>query len=140
MPLLKTYDLFLSHSWKYNDDYYRLESLLLKARFFKWRNYSVPIHRPLIDPNSPVSVRQLEGLIHNQVKPANCVLIIGGMDACYSEWVQKEIEIAQYYFKPILAIYPIGNVRMPKVVKDAAIELVSWRTESIVSAIRRNSI
>ena len=34
MPELKTYDLFLSHAWRYNDDYYRLEKMLKEAPLF----------------------------------------------------------------------------------------------------------
>ena len=140
MPALKTYDLFLSHTWRYNDDYYRLEQLLRNASNFKWRNYSVPVHDPLVDPNSPVGKRHLESLLNKQIRPANCVLIIGGMDAGYSEWVPKEIRLAQSYSKPIIAIYPRGNVRMPVGIQNAAHEIVNWNTLSIVSAIRRNSI
>ena len=39
MPELKTYDVFISHAWTYNSDYYRLVEMLDKAPNFKWRNY-----------------------------------------------------------------------------------------------------
>ena len=35
MPPLKTYDLFISHAWKYDDDYYRLVKLLENAIYFR---------------------------------------------------------------------------------------------------------
>ncbi|MCK6601610.1 MAG: TIR domain-containing protein [Bacteroidetes bacterium] len=140
MPDLKTYDLFLSHAWRYNDDYYRLEKMLKEAPLFKWRNYSVPVHDPLIDPNTTVGKAKLTELLDRQVRPVNCVIIIGGMYAAYSEWILKEIKLAQSYNKPIIAVYPWGQLNMPKVVQDAADELVNWQTSSIVSAIRRNSI
>lgn len=97
MPSLKTYDLFLSHAWKYNEDYYRLEEMLKDANLFKWRNYSVPIHDPLINPNHPVGKVKLTHLLNKQLKPVNCVLIIGGMYAAHSEWILKEIEIASNF-------------------------------------------
>jgi len=89
MPELKTYDLFLSHSWRYNDDYYRLEKMLKEALFFKWRNYSVPKHDPLIDPNTYVGKAKLTELLDRQVKPVNCVLILGGMYDAHSEYSYK---------------------------------------------------
>ena len=46
MPTLKTYDVFISHAWKYSDDYDRIVEFLNKAPNFKWRNYSVPRHDP----------------------------------------------------------------------------------------------
>lgn len=140
MPELKTYDLFLSHAWRYNADYYRLEDMLDQARLFSWRNYSVPEHDPLIDPDTSVGKAKLTSLLDKQVRPVNCVLILGGMYAAYSEWVLKEIKLAQAYDKPIIGIYPWGQQNMPLAIQNAADELVGWNTNSIVNAIRRNSI
>lgn len=47
MPDLKTYDLFISHAWKYGEEYSRLVSLLKGAPYFKYRNYSAPEDKPL---------------------------------------------------------------------------------------------
>jgi hypothetical protein len=140
MPELKTYDLFLSHAWSYNDDYYRLERMLKEATLFNWRNYSVPVNNPLVDPNTIVGKAKLTQLLDNQVKPVNCVLILGGMYVAHSEWILKEIKLAQSYNKPIVAIYPWGQTNMPKVVQDVAHEIVNWQTSSIVAAIRRQSL
>jgi hypothetical protein len=140
MPELKTYDLFLSHAWRYNDDYYNLEKMLKQAPLFYWRNYSVPKHDPLIDPNTLVGRAKLIELLDGQVKPVNCVLILGGMYAAHSDWIKKEIEIAKSYKKPIIGVYPWGQQNMPLVVQNAANELVGWNTSTIVAAIRRHSI
>ena len=67
------------------------------------------------------------------------VLILGGVYATYSKWINKEIYLAEEGFsqpKPIIAVRPRGNKRVSLVVKDAADEIVSWNTESIVEAIR----
>lgn len=140
MPALKTYDLFISHAWKYNEDYYRIEEFLEKAPLFKWRNYSVPEHDPLIKPDSRVGREKLLGMLDIQIRPSNCILILGGMYATYSEWINKEILIAEKYGKPIIGIYPWGQKRMPSIIKDAASEIVGWNTNSIVNAIRKYSI
>lgn len=140
MPALKTYDLFLSHAWRHNTDYYYLEKLLKGASNFYFRNYSVPIHNPLINPNTPVGKRILISEIDQQVRPVNCVLILSGMYAAHSEWIEKEIKIAQKYRKPIIGVKPRGQQRIPLIVQSVANEIVAWNTASIVSAIRKNSI
>lgn len=140
MPQLKKYDLFLSHSWKYDFDYNRLVSLLRAAPLFDWRNYSVPEHDPLIDPGTTVGKQKLTDLLEKQVRPVNCVIILSGMYAHHSSWIQKEIELAQYYSKPILGVRPWGQINVPVVVQNAAHEIVGWNTDSIVSAIRRISL
>ncbi|ABN53658.1 MAG TPA: nuclease [Hungateiclostridium thermocellum] len=140
MPNLKIYDLFISHAWKYNDDYYRLVDLLNKAPNFKWRNYSVPQHDPVIDPDDPVDQKTLIEELKGQIRPVNCVLILSGMYAAYSFWIQKEIDISVDYGKPIIGIKPWGQERIPKAVSDVAIEIVGWNTDAIVEAIRKHSL
>lgn len=58
----------------------------------------------------------------------------------HRKWIQKEIEIAQYYNKPIIAIRPRGAERMPQELSDIANVIVNWNTDSIVEAIRNYSI
>jgi hypothetical protein len=140
MPALRFYSLFLSHAWKYNSDYYNLERLLKSANNFRFRNYSVPTHNPLIDPKSRVGKNILSKELDQQLKPVNCVLILSGMYAAHSEWIQKEILIAQKYGKPIIGVRPRSQKRVPLLVQYSASEIVSWNTTSIISAIRRNSI
>ena len=88
----KTYNIFISHAWKYNEHYYRLENMLKNAPNFLWRNYSVPKHDPKIDPNTPVGKRTLKKELEKQVKPSSCVIVIAGMYSHYREWIQEEIK------------------------------------------------
>ena len=140
MPELKNYDLFISHAWAYIEPYYKLISLLDAASNFKYRNYSVPKHDPLVDPGTPVGERTLTNQLDGQIKHVNCVLIIAGMYSAYKFWIQKEIDLAKSYNKPIIGLTPFGQERTPIVVQEAAIEMVSWNTSSIVTAIRKHSL
>lgn len=140
MPELKTYDLFISHAWKYNEDYYRLVDMLNEAPNFKWRNYSVPEHDPVLDPDDPGDQETLIKELEEQIRPVNCVLILSGMYVAHSFWIQKEIDISLEYDKPIIGIKPWGHERVPKAVSDVAKEIVGWNTSSIVEAIRKYSL
>ena len=71
--------------------------------------------------------------------PCGVVLILAGVYATYSKWIDEEIALAQHGFrlpKPIVAIKPWGNVRMSQTVQDAANRVVGWNTDSVVEAIR----
>lgn len=140
MPTLKTYDLFISHAWSVNADYLRLVNLLNKANYFYYRNYSVPKHDPVIDPNTVVGKQKLTALLDNQIRPVNCVLIIASMHGAHREWIQTEIDLAQRYNKPIVGVIPWGQERTPVAVQNASKEMVGWNTDSIVAAIRKWSI
>ncbi|ARJ65649.1 conserved protein of unknown function(containing MTH538 TIR-like domain,7-113) [Magnetospirillum sp. XM-1] len=136
MPALKTYDLFISHAWTYTEVYAKLVDFLNAAPFFAWRNYSVP----KTDPLTGGSAAKLTSELDRQIRPVNCVLIIGGMYVSYRDWIQKEIDIARSYNKPIVGIRPWGSQMMPQAVTQAAREIVGWNTASIVDAVRRHSI
>lgn len=60
MPNLRTYSIFISHAWRYSDDYNRLVKLLNEAPLFRWRNYSDPKHDPVIGPDTDVSRRKMK--------------------------------------------------------------------------------
>ena len=141
MPELKTYDLFISHAWRHNAEYYRLIDLLDAAKYFTWRNYSVPEHDPAVDPDSEAGRKVLTDALDRQIRQVNCVLVIAGMyDAAYKYWIQMEIELAQRYNKPIIGLIPKGAERTPLVVQKAAKEMVGWTTDLIVRAVRKHSI
>ena len=136
MPRLKTYDLFVIHAWRYDDDYDRLVKLLRKAPRFKLRNYSVSQHDPLDADNA----RRLRKAIDQQISSANAVLIISGMYVNHRAWIKYEIEVAKRYNKPIIGIRPRGAKRVPVAVRRVADAMVSWSTASIVRAIREHAL
>ena len=134
---MKTYNLFISHSWTYSTAYEKLVNLLDQRSYFSYRNYSVPKNDPL---HTRGTDRALYNAIKNQITSSSVILILAGVYGSYSKWIDKEIQIAQTEFlnsKPILAIKPRGSQRTSVKVTLAADEIVAWNTESIVSAIRR---
>ena len=140
MPELKTYDIFISHAWFYSRGYNKLVKLLNSAPNFSYRNYSVPKHDPVIDPNSQTGRVTLTRALNAQIRPVNIVLALAGMYAAYRYWIEKEIEIAQSYSKPILGLIPWSQERIPLFVQEATIEMVGWNTNSIINAIIRYAI
>lgn len=133
MPYLHNYRLFISHAWKYSEGYNRAVRFLNDARHFVWTNYSVPESKAF----EGLSNAQLGEQLKSQIRPTQCVVILGGMYVSHSAWIQYEIDFAKTIGKPILGIRPWGAVRMPTAVQNAANEIVAWNSESIVAAIRR---
>lgn len=132
----KTYHLFISHSWTYSDVYERLLNLLNKDAYFSYTNYSVPQDDPI---HSAGTDKELYAAIKAQIAQASVVLILAGVYATYSKWINKEIQIAKSEFvipKSIIAIEPWGSEKTSKVVKDAADKIVGWNSSSIINAIK----
>lgn len=132
--MANTYNLFISHSWAYGDQYERLIALLnSKGGYFPYKNYSVPQNDPIHNAPNQIALR---AAIERQIKPASVVLILAGVYSTHSKWINIEIEIAQKLGKPIVAIELWGAEKTSAVVKNAADRIVKWQTESIVNAIR----
>ena len=142
MPYLKNYRLFISHAWKYGDEYQRLVDLLNEADYFYWTNYSAPSDNPLKnkDGSDVTNKSEITSAIKRKITPTNIVVVISGLYANNREWMEKEVELAQELNKPIIAVKPWGNTKMPTYITNVADIVVNWNTNSIVSAIRNYSI
>ena|SRR5947207_2615828 len=133
MPKLRSYRLFISHAWDYSEDYWRVVQFLNEAPNFVWENLSVPEH-------DPVPRADLEYELRNQMRPADAFLIIAGMYAAYSDWIEFEITFARRIGRPIIGITKLGSERVPATIQNAATELVGWNGDSIVQAIRKHAL
>lgn len=134
--MAKVFRLFISHSWTYGDAYDRLTKMLSDRPYFRFSNYSVPKDDPIY--NAPYDW-QLYQAIMRQIRPCHVVIILAGVYATHSNWINKEIQIATRAFqhkKPILAVAPWGVKRISQVVQKNADKIVRWSTESVVSGIR----
>lgn len=132
---MKQYSIFISHSWAYGDAYEKLIKMLNSDSRFNFKDYSVPRHDPI--HNAP-NARLLEEAIERQMRFCDVVIILAGVYATYSKWINKEIALAQSYTnpKPILAIEPWSSEKTSTIVRSKANKIVKWNTSSIVAGIR----
>ncbi len=136
----KTYDIFISHAWKYGDSYQRVINFLDETSYFKYRNYSAPKDKPLISSLLSVPDDDIKKKIYNKIRPVNCVLVISGMYVAHRDWIKAEIEIAKSLKKPLIAIKPRGAQKLPQDIRQVCCEIVGWNRESIVRAIKLHSL
>ena len=129
------YNLFISHSWTYDDQYDRLIRLLDSAPNFEYRNYSVPKDDPIHYMQYDY---QLKEAIGRKIQPTSCVIIIAGVYSTYSKWINIELELACKMGKRIIAVEPWGAEKTSSVVKKYADRVVKWQASSIINAIRES--
>lgn len=130
---MSTYNIFISHSWSYSDQYQGLVRLLNNAAYFSYKNYSVPKDDPI---HNASNTYELKKAIRNQMQYASCIIILTGVYSTYSKWINIEIELAKEMGKRIIAVEPWGASRTSDIVKKSADEIVAWNSSSIVSAIK----
>lgn len=130
------YRIFISHSWSYSKQYDKIEEFL-KQEGILFYNHSVPKDNPILTNGTDA---QLETAIDAKVKGCSCVIILAGVYATYSKWINKEIKIAKKYNKPIIAVEYWGSEKTSSVVKEAADVIVKWQTKSVADAVRKYAI
>lgn len=130
--MAKTYRLFISHSWAYSDAYEKIIKMIDDQKL-DYYNHSVPLNDPI---HTNGTDKQLKEAIEAKVKGTSCVIILAGVYSTYSKWINKEIDIANSYSKPIIAVEPWDSKKTSKVVKDNADRIVKWQGSSLVKAIK----
>ena len=137
---MSTYQIhvFISHSWTYSGHYDKLESWIFKEKWsvgqasLNFRDYSVPKSHPIHNARND---RQLKEAIYTQIRMSHVVLIPTAMYVNYSFWIQKEIEGAKYYGKPIIAVHPWPQERKASVVMNNRTAEAGWNKEPLVRTI-----
>lgn len=129
------YNIFISHSWDYSDAYdFIVRSLDTYIGDKNWRDYSVPKNDPI---HTNGTDKQLYDAIERKIRNSSCVIILAGVYSSYSKWINKEVEIAQKYNKPIIGVKLREAERISTVVRNAAVEIVGWYGSSIASAVKK---
>lgn len=136
---MNTKSLFISHSWRYNNEYNDLINLLNNRGYFSFKDYSVPKDDPIRILSKTAYEKKLREGITNQMRFCDVVILIAGKYVTFSDSIQMELEIASEMKKPILAIRPYGASQTTSLAEIYADKIVSWNSDSIVEAIRELS-
>jgi len=134
---MKTYNIFISHSWAYGDAYEKLIGFFNREPYFNYKDYSVPKNDPI---HNASNATLLEQAIERQIRPCSAVVIMAGKYATYSKWINIEVNIAKRLGKPIIAVRPWDNLQASQVVQENAVTIVGWNGSPIVSAIKQHAL
>lgn len=128
---IKMYNLFISHAWHRSEHYEKVIEWLDDSSI-SYRNYSVPEENPLHSGNKT----KLKEDLTAQIRPASCIIILSGMYAAYSEWIEYEINEAVRMEKYIIALKPWGQERIPSIIQENADVIIGWNSSSLINAIK----
>ncbi len=128
---MKKPNIFISHQWRYSDEYFSLKN---KFDQLGWEHldYSVPYH-DAFDLNRK---KQIQEALKEQVRQCNFFIVFARLASGNSEWIEKELQFAQYYNKYILGVKPWnyqGNI--PLIIQDSCNDIVGFNVPSIIKRI-----
>ena len=98
------YNLFISHAW-HRSEHYKKVIEWIRDSDISYKNYSVPEENPLHSGNK----FKLQEDLTAQIRPASCVIILSGMYAAHSGWIEYEINEAVRMGKYIIGVPTVDN-------------------------------
>jgi len=125
--------LFVTHAFQEHEEYARLFEYLESRDNFFYNNYSDPEFD--LGPGGQEAIQEE---IRRQIKPAEVVLFPVGVHAVKPQLIDFELQVAQAFKKPIIAIQAFGGTAsIPKQALEAADVVVGWDDRVIIDNIRQ---
>lgn len=137
MPQSSNYDLFITHAWRFHDDWNRMAEMMDAAPGIVWRNFSLPWHDPAMDPRTEVGGKFIRSFLETQIIPVKCVVFLAGVYEVNStrRWLDLELEMARQHGKPVLALPALDATEVPEEVAALCDASSTWDIGSILGAI-----
>jgi hypothetical protein len=132
------YDIFITHAWRYHDDWTRLSSLFDAEKSIKWRNFSVPWYDPALDPNTELGAKAIRSWIDGQIRPVIGTVLLDGVYAVKStrKWLELEVELSRNHLKPVVALPAYGTTTVSAEATALADAVVAWNALEIVRVLQ----
>jgi hypothetical protein len=134
-----TYDLFLTHSWNYTDEWQGLVALIDECLPGRWRNWSLPWHDTSIDRNSEEGRAQLEKLLRGQIVQASCILLLPETTdrAEGRMWLDKQLALASRCAKPVIGVSAQNGGQFPDELVRHVSAVVPRDASQIIATVNR---
>jgi hypothetical protein len=135
----KIYDIFISHSWRYHEDWMLLSKLFDAEKKIRWRNFSVPWYDPALDPNTELGARSIRNWLEGQIRPVFGFVLLDSVYGVKSarKWLDLEVELARAHAKPVIVLPAHGHATTSDEAKALADEAGQWDVASLLEAFER---
>jgi hypothetical protein len=137
MQKLTCYDIFLTHAWRFHDDWTRFSELLDACHGVSWRNFSLPWHDPAMNANTEVGGKFIRNFLETQIIPVHAVVLLSGVHAIVSarRWFDMEVEMARKHNKPLIGVPAVGENSVPEEIGDLCDVCCEWDAKKLFEAV-----
>jgi hypothetical protein len=138
-PMVKTHtvDIFITHAWRYHQDWKYLVDLLNTHGARAWRNFSLPWYDPALDPRTDKGGQMVRWNLESQIIPVHAVVLLASVlsEPGTRKWLDYELEMARKHNKPVIAVPPWGESAVSPQVSALADTVVDWDAPALFTAI-----
>jgi hypothetical protein len=133
----RTYDLFITHAWRYHDDWKRLVNLFNAHDVRGWRNFSLPWYDPALDPRTESGGKIVRWQLETQIIPVQAVILLSSVlsEPGTRKWLDFELEMARKHNKPVLALPAWGETDVAPKVRETSTAVVGWDAAALLAAV-----
>ncbi len=137
MATAQMYDIFITHAWRYHEDWSRISEMLDKHPGISWRNFSLPWHDPAMDPNSEVGGKFIRDFLETQIIPVRGVVFLSGVYAVKSarRWLDLELEMARKHNKPVIGVPALDATEVAPDLQALCDRCVHWDAAAVIAAL-----
>ena len=137
MEKIQCYDIFLTHAWRFHDDWTKFSELMDRTPGINWRNFSLPWHDPAMNANTDVGGRFIRDFLESQIIPVHGVVLLTGVYAINSarRWFDMEVEMARKHNKPLIGIPAFGEKSVPGEVGNLCDVCCEWDARQLLTTI-----
>ncbi len=95
-------DIFISHAWRFHDEWKILVNILDEIEEIEWRNFSVPWHDPALRPTNKIGLDSITNTLKSQIIPCNVCFFITDlfMHNSNTKWLELSQKFANDYKIP----------------------------------------
>jgi hypothetical protein len=133
-----TYDIFISHCWRYDEEWTEMVALLDEALGRSWRNWSLPWYDPGLDRFTPEGHAHLVDTLDGQLSMCGALLALA--DICKGNrgntWLAIQIDFAQKYGKPVYGVSRKSDGSFPEQFRSSTERIVGWSAAEIVPLLK----
>jgi hypothetical protein len=133
----RMYDLFITHAWRYHEDWTRAGELFDQFLGSSWRNFSVPWYDPALDPNTEVGNRLVYRWLEQQIVPTCGIVLLSSVydNKSARKWVALEVDLARKYQKRIVGLPHFGADAMSLEAAQLVDVQCLWDAKQIIEAL-----
>ncbi len=133
----RTVDIFITHAWRFHQDWKCLVDLLNAHDARGWRNFSLPWYDPALDPRTETGGQVVRWNLESQIIPVHAVILLASVmrEPGTRKWLDHELAMARLHKKPVLALPPFGEEDVTDEVRERADRIICWDAALICEAV-----
>lgn len=133
----KYIDLFITHAWRYHEDWIKVCDVIDYCKEIEFRNFSVPWHDPGIDLHSKIGINFIEKGLKSQIYPVQIVLLLNSVYEIKNaqKWVGLELNHAKNFNIPVLGLPNSVDGKISDYVVRNSDKIISWDNDDLINSL-----